>query len=110
MKVDVALEPGPKGLHGHDDSGSSSLSFLAAIAMVDSDIAEQLRREMKRSGKPFKTVVNEVLRRGFGHIAEPLLPFQVEPHDFQLLPGIDPDRMNQLLDELDAVEATRTLS
>ena len=75
---------------------------------LDPDIAEQLRRETKRSGKPFKTVVNEVLRRGFGQTHD-LVPFQVEPHDFQVLPGIDPDRMNQLLDELEVAEVSRKL-
>ena len=77
---------------------------------LDPDIAEQLRQEMKRSGKPFKAVVNDVLRRGFGKRGEALPPFLVEPHDFQMLPGIDPDRMNQLLDELDAREAVRKQS
>lgn len=77
---------------------------------LDPDIAEQLRREVKRSGKPFKAVVNEVLRRGFGESSEPQAPFRVEAHDFGLLPGIDPDRMNQLVDEMEAMEVARKLS
>lgn len=77
---------------------------------LDPDIAEHLRREVKRSGKPFKVVVNELLRRGLGQSTDSLPPFQVEPHDFGMLVGVDPDRMNQLLDELEAGEAARKLS
>ena len=35
--------------------------------------------------------------------------FEVQPHAFGVKPGIDLDRVNQLVDELEAFEATRTL-
>lgn len=43
-----------------------------------------------------------------GHEATPPR-FEVEPHSFGLEPGIDPDRMNRLADELEAEEAGRKL-
>jgi hypothetical protein len=35
--------------------------------------------------------------------------FKVVPHDFGVRPGVDLDRMNQLVDELESEEAGRKL-
>jgi hypothetical protein len=58
---------------------------------------------MKQRGKGLKSIVNEALRRGLSldRTAE-AQPFLVDPHDFGVVPGIDLDRMNQLVDELEA--------
>jgi len=34
-------------------------------------------------------------------------PFRVEPYDFGFIPGVDLDKMNQLVDELEAIEGSR---
>jgi len=34
----------------------------------------------------------------------------VEPHSFQFKPGIDPDKLNQLLDDLEAEEFLKKMS
>ena len=39
----------------------------------------------------------------------PPKPFEVRTHSFGFKPGIDLDRMNQLVDELEAEEAARKL-
>jgi hypothetical protein len=78
---------------------------------LDPDVAERLRREMRRTNMGMKTVVNEALRLGLGVAgkrAEARL-FAVEPHSFGFKPGIDLDRINQLADELEAEEAARKL-
>jgi hypothetical protein len=78
---------------------------------LDRDVAERLKAEMRRTGKGLKVAVNDALRHGLG-IAEKAVPprrFRVEPHDFGLKPGIDRDRMNQLVDELEAEEVARKL-
>ena len=78
---------------------------------LDPDVAERLKAEMRRTGKGLKAAVNEALRHGLGMMGKPAgpRPFRVQPHDFGLKPGIDRDRMNQLVDELEAEETARKL-
>jgi hypothetical protein len=37
-------------------------------------------------------------------------PFVVEPHSFEFKPGIDTNKLNQLLDDLDAEEFLRKMA
>ena len=78
---------------------------------LDPDVAARLEAEMRRTGKGLKAAVNDALRHGLGMVGKPVRPkpFRVEPHAFGLKPGIDRDRMNQLVDELEAEEAARRL-
>lgn len=78
---------------------------------LERDVAERLRQEMRRSGKAMKTLVNEALRLGLGLSGKPARPprFEVRPHAFGFKPGVDLDRMNQLVDELASDEAARKL-
>jgi hypothetical protein len=78
---------------------------------LDQDVAERLREEMRRTGKSFKTSVNEALRRGLALGGRPPRAprFTVEPHAFGFKPGIDLDRLNQLSDEIEAGDATQRL-
>ena len=79
---------------------------------LDSDVAERLTGELRRTGKSLKTVVNEALRAGLGLTGKRRRGprFVVEPHRFGFRPGVDPDRLNQLVDELEAEEAARRLA
>ena len=78
---------------------------------LDPDVANRLRQEMRRSGKGMKAVVNDALRLGLGMTAKSIVPppFEVEAQDLGLRPGIDPNRLNQLVDELEAEETIRKL-
>ncbi len=78
---------------------------------LDRDVAEGLRKEMRRTGQGLKATLNEAVRRGLRIGGKPPRSprFTVEPHAFGVRPGIDLDRMNQLVDELDAAEAGRKL-
>ena len=78
---------------------------------LDADVAERLELEMKRSGDGMKAVVNRALRIGLGMTDKPVQPepFTVTPHSFGFRPGTDLDRLNQLVDELDAEEAAKKL-
>lgn len=72
---------------------------------LDDDLAEALNRMARLSGRSFKAVVNETIRRGLAHgrssdTAE-APPFTVQPQACGLLAGIDPLRFNQLLDQLE---------
>ena len=72
---------------------------------LDPDVSERIRERMRDSQLGFKEVVNQALRAGL-RSSEPAVatqPFTVEPHPCGLKAGIDPDKLNQLVDEL-AVE------
>ena len=55
--------------------------------------------------------MNDALRAGFGVWGKPLRSsrFKVQPHAFAFKPGIDVDRLNQLVDELEVDERARQL-
>ena len=78
---------------------------------LEPDVARRLELEMKRSGDGLKAVVNRALRVGLAMTDKPMDPpaFQVTPHAFGFRPGTDLDRLNQLVDELEAEEAARKL-
>ena len=78
---------------------------------LEADIADRVEREMRRTGKAMKQVVNEALRSGLGLVERPAAPrpFEVRPHSFAFKPGIDLDRVNQLVDELEAEDVVRKL-
>jgi hypothetical protein len=69
---------------------------------LDDDVASRLKAEVRRSGKPFKEVVNEQLRialssRGPGRKPQP--PFQIRPRDLGALrPGLSLDNVGALIE------------
>lgn len=69
---------------------------------LDPDIADRLKQEAALGKRSFKVIVNDALRTGLAMEAPRRTQrFRVKPHSSQLLPGIDPTRLNQLLDELE---------
>ncbi len=72
---------------------------------LDDDLAAELNRTARLSGRSFKEVVNAVIRQGLSAGEQPPAaedrPFVVQPQSCGLLPGIDPLRLNQLLDQLE---------
>jgi hypothetical protein len=70
---------------------------------IEPEIADRLKQEAALGKRTFKVIVNDALRRGLGLEApRRALPFRVKPHSSGLVPGIDPTRLNQLVDELEA--------
>lgn len=76
---------------------------------IEPDVAQLLRREIRRSDRSMKAVVNDALRAGLGIRGKspPTSRFEVKPHGFGFRPGIDINRLNQLADELEAEELGR---
>jgi hypothetical protein len=76
---------------------------------LDPDVAERLRKEMRRTGRGLKALVNEALRVGLGGAGRPshAARFTVKARDLGLRPGLDPDRINQLVDELEVAETRK---
>ena len=71
---------------------------------LDDDVAEKLRQLAQRSGRSFKAVVNDALRRGLSTGAKPLRKspaFKVRAHANGFRAGIDISKLNQLVDDLD---------
>jgi hypothetical protein len=75
---------------------------------IDDDLAGILQRRARDLGKPFKEIVNSALRNGLlaETKAEPHT-VKVRPHDFGASPGIDLDRLNQLVDEVEVQDYQR---
>jgi hypothetical protein len=76
---------------------------------LDPDVAERLERAVRGGGKGLKATVNEALRIGLGITGKPVTPprFRIRAFVDGLQPGINPDRMTQVLDELEAEEFAR---
>lgn len=71
---------------------------------VDDDLAKELREEARRTGRSFKDVVNDAIRRGLMAGAAPVRhpgKFRVRAKACGFQPGIDLKKLNQLLDELE---------
>lgn len=70
---------------------------------LDDDLARRLKDLQHRERRTFRETVNDVIRRGLAsHEPASDPPFRVETFDGGFAPGVDPAKLNQLLDELDA--------
>ena len=80
---------------------------MRTTVTLDSDVARKVRQVAHRTGASFKQTLNQLLRRGLlarERVLSEGPRFKVEPHAGGLRPGIDPARLNQLLDQLEADE------
>ena len=68
---------------------------------LDPDVVRLLEDEVHRTRKPFKQVVNDALRRGLAPARAISRPYKVKAHITKLAPGIDPTKLNALVDELE---------
>ncbi len=70
---------------------------------LDDDVARRLKAEMRRSGKPFRTVVNDCLRAALSAPPRPpMAPFVVKARDLGALrPGLTLDNVGALLEAVE---------
>jgi hypothetical protein len=70
---------------------------------IDDDIAALVEAEVRRSGKPYKVVVNELLKLGLAEMRRPQArrAFKVKPRALGLPPGGNYDKISTLLEELE---------
>ena len=77
---------------------------------LDDDLAEKLQDIAHKRRESFRQVVNETLRRGLSG-PEPRStrsePFRTETFESAFRPGVDPLRLNQLLDDLEVEDGAR---
>ena len=69
---------------------------------LDPDVERSLKLRIRERKVSFKQAVNDALRAGLGlerRAKKP--PFRVQAHSSGFMPGIDPDKLNKLADELE---------
>ncbi|MBV8345624.1 MAG: ribbon-helix-helix protein, CopG family [Candidatus Eremiobacteraeota bacterium] len=77
---------------------------------LDDDVAAKLAAKARKTGRPFKQIVNETIRTGLALEArsKKLAPFKIEAaHLFRLKPGYNYDKVEELFDELDGPRRLR---
>jgi hypothetical protein len=79
---------------------------------LEDSLAEKLKAEATRTGRPFKAVVNETIRIGLATKARGAAakPYRARTHDFgEVRPGINLDKALALAAELEDEETVRKL-
>lgn len=73
---------------------------------IDDDLMAQIEDLRRKKGLSFKGAVNYLLRAGIQFQAQPPKPkpHRTQPRKLGLRSGIDPTKLNQLIDELEADE------
>ncbi|MBI2970152.1 MAG: hypothetical protein HYY36_05375 [Gammaproteobacteria bacterium] len=80
---------------------------MRTTVTLEPDVAAKLKELAHRRRTSFKATLNAVLRRGLAPQAasrEEGERFVLKPHSGGFRPGIDPDKLNQLLDEIEVEE------
>ena len=82
---------------------------MRTTVTLEPDVALKLKKRVSREKISFKDAVNQALRIGLAadEVAKPR--FRVETHDFGFKAGIDLDKLNQLLDEMESEEIIRKM-
>lgn len=71
---------------------------------MDSDVANLLNKEMRRSGQSFKETLNHFLRVGLmAPKQRPGKPFVATPRNLGLPPGLSYDNVEELIEALEGV-------
>ena len=80
---------------------------------LDDDLAGILQMRASQQGHSFKAVVNSLLRAGIaasGDACEHRQAIQVMTRPLGLKPGYNPDKLNQLVDELEVEDFLRKVA
>jgi hypothetical protein len=77
---------------------------MRTTVTLDPDVEELLRQATQGSRRSFKQALNDGLRRGLAHLAAdaPAEPFVVKARPMGLRAGIDPTRLHEVADDLEA--------
>jgi hypothetical protein len=83
---------------------------MRTTVTLEQDLADRLKAYARRRRSSFEVALNTLLRRGLAAQENALSPrrrFAVKPHSGHLRPGLDPGRLNQLVDRLEAEDFVR---
>lgn len=77
---------------------------MRTTVTLDPDVEQLLRLATQGSGQSFKEALNDGLRRGLAHLvpASAAEPFLVDALPLGLRAGLDPARLHEVADELEA--------
>jgi hypothetical protein len=65
-------------------------------------VAQQLKAATSSTGRPFRSIVNDALRRGLPLLRKPRSkPYRMKPHDMGIHPGISLDNVGDLLGQIE---------
>jgi len=80
--------------------------MMRTTVTLEDDVAAQLEREMRKSGKGFKRTINDALRAGFAarKSAAATTPFVVEARALGIHPGLDYANVAELLEVAEGPE------
>lgn len=75
---------------------------------IDDDIASSIENLKERENASLREIINQLLRAGLKAMEtkQSCQPYKSPIFHSELKPGIDPNRMNQLADELEVEEFT----
>ena len=84
---------------------------MRTTVTLDADVAADLKRRSRKSGKPFRQLLNDAVRAGLrAQDAPPAKPYRIEPASLGgVAPGIDLDRALRLADALEDEALAREL-
>ncbi len=77
------------------------MAARSATLPLDEDVAAAIDDAMQRSGQSFEETVNESLRTGLGLRRGSPQPFKVQARALNARPGLNFDKIPELLDELE---------
>jgi hypothetical protein len=79
---------------------------------LEPDVAARLKKRAQRDQVPFKRVVNDAIRAGLDAAEKGTKrpKYRVRPMALGIKPGIDMDKINQVLDEMEVEAFRRKLS
>ena len=80
--------------------------MMRTTLTIDEDVAARIEELRRREGLPLKRVINSLLRDGLrSHQRPPAArKYSSKPRKLRLRPGYDPEKLNQVVDELEAEE------
>ncbi|MBN1607119.1 MAG: hypothetical protein JW940_10835 [Polyangiaceae bacterium] len=77
---------------------------MRTTVALDDDLAEKLQQMAHKQRTSFRKVLNDTLRRGLSaqtHRQPRREPFRADTFESPFRPGVDPLRLNQLVDDLE---------
>ena len=79
------------------------MTTMRTTVTIDDDLAAQVEEMRRREGLSFNAALNRLLRLGVQAKSTPPKPkkFHTRTRKLELKPGIDPTRLNALIDDLE---------
>jgi hypothetical protein len=75
---------------------------MRTTVTLDADVERLLKTTAHQRGKSLKVVLNEAVRQSLGRKKPSAQPTLHPPVSMDLLPGVDPQRLSQFADDLEA--------